>query len=70
MKRTFFFEFEHKERKQLIAEMVRYDPRLADLPRANLFLLWFSDIESFRSLQVSRLSLLLTGGIGRWHAQS
>ncbi|KAJ6149810.1 hypothetical protein N7471_001009, partial [Penicillium samsonianum] len=43
------------ERKQLIAEVVRYDPRLADLPRANLFLLWFSDIESFRSLQAKKM---------------
>lgn len=43
-----FSEFEDEERRQLIEELIRQDPRLAELPRTNFFTLWFSDIEVLR----------------------
>ncbi|CAI7611692.1 unnamed protein product [Penicillium palitans] len=47
--KNIFSEFEDEERKELIAEIIRQDPNLSSLPRAQFFALWFSDIRTLRN---------------------
>lgn len=47
--KNIFSEFEDEQRKELIAEIIRQDPSLDTLPRANFFGLWFSDIRTLRN---------------------
>ncbi|KAJ5507197.1 hypothetical protein N7527_009340 [Penicillium freii] len=47
--KNIFSEFEDEERKELIAEIIRQDPSLNTLPRAQFFALWFSDIRTLRN---------------------
>ena len=48
--KNIFSEFEDEERRQLIEDLVRQEPILAEIPRSNFFPLWFSNIEVLRRL--------------------
>ena len=39
-----FSEFDDPTRQQLIAKLVQNDPYLSQIPRQNLYALWFSEI--------------------------
>ncbi|KAJ5183782.1 hypothetical protein N7492_001398 [Penicillium capsulatum] len=47
-------EFEDDKRVKLIESIVRQDPELANLPRANFFALWFSDLGKLQAIEKSR----------------